>query len=214
MTIRLCLMGFVTLMAVSNYAQADKTDTAPIDACAYDNAAMLSLDLRAFDQDLSNGGGGWRKIGNISGCERAAADLINEYRKANPTAKGLLTWHEGQMRASVGQYAQAIELFEQSRKKSEEDRAGWNFYVDASIAFLKRDKAALLVSHEQLSKVPAQEGTKLKNGYFEIARNGAPSYWMRWPPNIDVVNGFLNCFEKSYDEAYKSTCRPPKADQP
>lgn len=113
-------------------------------ACDYDLQAMLELDEQAFDQDLTSGGGGWRKIAREPGCELDTADLIRAYRDRHGVEGGTLAWHEGQMRASAGQYAQAARLFEAARRKPAEDPAGWNHYVDASIAFLERDMDRLL----------------------------------------------------------------------
>lgn len=56
----------------------------PANRCSHDKEALLALDENAFDQDLSNGGGGWRKIGNVPGCELAAAELISAYRAKYP----------------------------------------------------------------------------------------------------------------------------------
>lgn len=124
--------------------------------CAHDRNAMLALDERAFDQDLSNGGGGWRRIGNIPGCEAAAADLIAAYAAAHPGSSTMLAWHEGQMRAGAGQYSRAIPLLQAARKDPAMDRAGWNHYVDATVAFLRRDMAALAAARAKLQAVPYQ----------------------------------------------------------
>jgi|GEM_PF-3021325 len=60
------------------------TATDPVSSCAFDRPAMLGLDQAAFDQDLSNGGGGWRAVAAKPGCEEVAADLIRDYRSAHP----------------------------------------------------------------------------------------------------------------------------------
>ena len=183
--------------------------------CSYDRAAMLALDENAFDQDLGNGGGGWRALEGKPGCEQATADLLAAYRAAHPDGSTMLAWHEGQVRAGLGQDEQAIALFDAARKPAEQDLAGWNLYVDASIAFLKHDRPALQAARDALAKVayPGGEGMPtLKDGYLEIAAEGGrPAMKVRWPPNIDVVDGFLNCFEKPYKEAYRSDCRPHAA---
>jgi predicted Zn-dependent protease len=89
---------------------------------------MLSLDESSFDQDLSNGGGGWRKIGNVPGCELAAAKLISAYREKHPSSASILAWHEGQMLASAGQYSSAVPLLESSKKEPSRDKAGWHLF--------------------------------------------------------------------------------------
>jgi hypothetical protein len=178
--------------------------------CSYDAGAMLALGEDAFDQDLANGGG-WRALERKPGCQAAAAELIAAYRAAHPNASTTLAWHEGQLRASAGQDAQAIALFELARHPADKDKAGWNLYVDASIAFLRHDREALLAARDALAKVAFQGGEgmpPLKDGYLEFpAEAGQPAMKVRWPPNLDVVEGFLNCFESSYDEAYGAACR-------
>ncbi|MDI1253866.1 hypothetical protein, partial [Thermomonas sp.] len=184
--------------------------------CQYDRDAMLSLDEDSFDQDLSNSGGGWRSIGNIKGCELAAAQLISAYRAKHPSSSSVLAWHEGQMLASANQYSRAIPLFEIARKDPAEDKAGWNHYVDATVAFLRRDKVALIAAKEKLAATPYPEGTgmpPIKNGYIEFpAQPGQPVMRIHWPPNIDVVEGLINCFDKSYIEADGTSCRPTPPD--
>jgi hypothetical protein len=180
--------------------------------CQYDRDAMLSLDENSFDQDLSNSGGGWRSIGNIQGCEAAAGELISAYRAKHPSSGSVLAWHEGQMFASANQYSRAIPLLEIARKDPAEDAAGWNHYVDATVAFLQRDKAALMAAKGKLAATPYPEGTgmpPIKNGYIEFpAQPGQPVMKIHWPPNIDVVEGLINCFDKSYREADGTSCRP------
>jgi hypothetical protein len=181
--------------------------------CSYNRTAMLALDEEAFDQDLGNGGGGWRAIGNVPGCELAAADLLADYRAAHPTASALLAWHEGQLRAMAGQYERAIALLDLDRKPRGEGAAGWNHYVDATLAFLRHDMPALRAAREQLAAVPYTPGEgvpPLKDGYFELpSPPGQAPMRMRWPPNIEVVDGLVTCFDKPYSEAYATACRPP-----
>ena len=197
-------VGLAMLLAFTSQAHA-------AESCAYDKAAMLDLDERAFDQDLASGGGGWRALANRPGCEPAAADLLAAYRAAHPGASGVLAWHEGQMRATAGQYDQAIPLLESDRKPPEQDPAGWNHYVDATVAFLRRDRAALVEAHRLLAAVPYPEGSglpPLDGGYFEIpGAPGQPPARMRWPPNVEVVEGLIACFDKPYAQAYGTACR-------
>ncbi|WP_246606458.1 hypothetical protein [Novilysobacter antarcticus] len=178
--------------------------------CSYDKAALLALDEEAFDQDPS---GGWRTVAKTPGCELAAADLLNAYRTKHSKVSAVLAWHEGQLRAMAGQYERAIPLLNKDRKPPGQDPAGWNYYVDATLAFLRHDKPALLNARQQLAAVPYAEGMglpPLKNGYFEIpGQPGHPATRMRWPPNIDVVDGLVACFGKSYSEADGKACRPP-----
>ncbi|NZA26243.1 hypothetical protein H0E84_07575 [Luteimonas sp. SJ-92] len=186
-------------------------DQPAVAGCAYEREALLSLDEQAFDQDLSAGGGGWRRIGNVPGCERAAAELIGAYRDRHGNHSGTLLWHEGQLWAQAGEHERAIPLLERSKRKPEDDRIGWNHYVDATVAFLRNDRAGLGRAREALSKVeyvPGPDLPPLKGGYIEVTgQAGQSSFRFRWPPNIEVVDGLLNCFGKPYREAYGASCR-------
>jgi len=183
------------------------------DRCEYDQQALLALDEKAFDQDLSGRGGGWRAIASTPGCDLAAADLLAAYQAKHPSSSSILAWHEGQVRASAGQYERAIPLLESARKPTDQDAVGWNYYVDATVAFLRRDRSGLLTAREFLSAVAFPKDASmppLKDGIIELpAQPGQPTTRMRWPPNIDVVDGLIACFDKPYSEAYKTTCRPP-----
>lgn len=180
------------------------------DSCAYDEEAMLALDEAAFDQSLPNGG--WRAIGNIPGCEVAAAELIAAYRVQHPTASSTVAWHEGQMWAAAGLHEKAIPALESARKDPARDPAGWNHYVDATIAFLAGDREALEQARDRLAAVPFDETSgvpPLVDGFIELpTQAGQPPLRMRWPPNIEVVDGLLNCFGKPYNDAYNMACRP------
>ncbi len=201
-----CMSIFVLAACVTRPPAA----TATAGKCGYDEAAMLALDESAFDQDLSNGGGGWRKIANIPGCEIAAADLIAAYKKEHALDKPILDWHEGQMRASAGQTERAIELLSSARK-NEAGQEAWNAYVDATVAFLRKDKPGLLAARDRLMQMPAPEALgPVKDGYVEVSMDNGQKMKMRWPMNIEVVDGLLACFDKSYSEAYGSDCRPKR----
>ena len=185
-------------------------------ACNYDLAAMLELDVQAFDQDLSNGGGGWRKVANRAGCESDAADLIRAYRNRHGIEGGTLAWHEGQMRASAGDYAQAARLFDAARHGPDQDPFGWNHYVDASIAFLERDIDGLLAARKELAATaePADpDFPPVIDGYITFpSQSGQPEMKFRWPPNLEVVDALVHCFDQSYRFAYGDpSCRqaPP-----
>jgi len=173
----------------------------PADPCSYDRDRLLSLEQNAFDQDLE---GGWRTLANDPRCWITAADLLRDYRQAHHSTASILFWHEGQMRANAGQTDAAIALFEQSRAK-EPDPFGWNFYVDGTIAFLRHDRAALQTAHDKLAAVPKPAD------FHPIGRDGKPME-IKWPPNLNVLDGFLICFDRPYDLAYGAReCTQPLA---
>ncbi len=170
---------------------------APNSTCAYDSKAVMALDQNAFDQDPR---GGWRELARREGCKDEAADLIRKYRERQESRLSLLYWHEGQLRASLGETAGAIALFEKSRQPK--DTVGWNAYVDATIAFLKNDRAALVQARERLLSTPKP------SGFTPVSQQGTPR---KWPMNIDVVNALLSCFGRPYDKAYGDPgCRQRK----
>lgn len=182
-------------------ALADDAATARApDPCAYDRAAMMALDQDAFDQDLD---GGWRVIANREGCEIAAADLIRDYREKHGLKDHVVTWHEGQMRALAGQTERAIELFEESRRPADvDDWFGWNYYVDATIAFLVKDKPALLEARDALAALPKPDD------FNPVDDDGKPLDF-EWPPNLHVIDDFIECFSKTYAQAYGNCQQPP-----
>ena len=102
-------------------------------------------------------------------------------------------------------YEQAVPLLEKSREPAMRDVA-WNLYVDATIAFLNKDLAALEKARTTLAALQPSGDVRVRNGYLEI--NGEQSK-IRWPVNLDVVGGLYNCFWKSYSDAYGVACRNP-----
>lgn len=176
--------------------------------CTYDRARLLGLDENQFDQDAS---GGWRALSITPGCTLVAADLLHDYREAHNKNSGLLYWHEAQLRAIAGQYREAVVLMEHSYMPAEADKVAWNAYVDATIAFLRKDKVALEQARVKLAAVrPPPEDVDMPpivDGYMEVKFADGITRKVRWPPNIDVVEGLQKCFDRSYFEAYKEECR-------
>lgn len=163
------------------------------EACIFDRAAALALEETAFDQ----GGDGWRALAR-PGCFLIAADLIAAYRAAHPGHGTMLYFHEAQMRAAGNDYAAAAPLFEASRSGENEWRVdtGWNDYVAASVAFVRRDLATLKAHRERLSQLPPPP---LQPQVADAAR--AEPIPEGWPYNLDVMDRLIACFDKPYAEA-------------
>ncbi len=164
---------------------------------------MLLQDYGTFDQS----GRGWRSV-DRPGCETEAADLIARYRAlqgawlAEPEAQ-ILRWHEGQIRAGLGQEAAALALFATTHDTAVPD-SPWNPYVDATIAFLKHDRAVLVAARDRLAASPKAPGFDAMAADYQ-QRTGRT---LKWPPNLDVVDGLIACFERTYREAYADpACR-------
>jgi hypothetical protein len=182
----------VTLFACLGWDMAISQSQPSPDVCAFDRAKMLALDEQAFDQDFT---GGWRTLESEE-CWLVAADLIRDYRLARAPSSKILFWHEGQMRAFAGQTEPAILLFETTREPVN-DWFGWNLNVDATIAFLNKDKPALLKARATLAKILKPENVDLT---FKDAQGRVVKF--TWPPNLHVIDGFIKCFEMPYDKAY------------
>jgi hypothetical protein len=169
------IAAFACALSLPTVASAESPE------CSYDREAMLSLEQNAFDQDMK---GGWRALAD-RGCLAEAADLIRDYRLRQKPQMGtsqsiILYWHEGQTRALLGENDAAIMLFDHSRAIGK-GAAAWNLYVDATIFFLKQDRAALLVARDAMVSLGSS-------------------------PNLTVVENLLACFGRTYKEGY-SGCK-------
>ena len=194
----------LALSALAAAAQArEPTPDVPLPwACGYDRAGMLALDYERFDQDRAEG---WRPLADRPGCELAAAEALAAYRtenagKIDDRQRRSLMWHEGQLRAAAGQTPTAIDLMDLSRVG--EPYIENVLYAEATIAFLRGDRAALLKARATLAALPKPEG-------FDIAvakakeRSGLT---VTWPPNLEVVDRLVACFGRPYAEAYGQGC--------
>ena len=196
----------ILLLIVSGASQIAAANTEiHTNACAYDRDRMLSLDQNSFDQDFT---GGWRAVAKKEGCKVVAADLIREYIETYKTNSTILIFHEAQMRAMAGQTEAAIRLFAKTyRPPGKPDRIGWNHYVDATIAFLEQDAAALAEARSNLLVVEEPEG------YNPVDIGGRPMRLI-WPPNLNVVDGFIECFSRTYNQAFGECSRPLVQEEP
>jgi hypothetical protein len=178
------------------------------DVDADETNTLLALDPRAFDQDFS---GGWRPIGNRD-CHVAAAGLILGYIDQTSYDLGdrqirLMRWHAGQMMAYAGDYASAIDLLEDTHNPDSDDPS-WNLYVDATLAFLRRDRDAIQAVRDQLAAVPVSEEEQEARRQFlrDNPRIHMPSGFVTEPANLPVVDRLLDCFDADYGTAYQGEC--------
>lgn len=142
--------------------------------------SLMALDFEAFDQDMQ---GGWRHYGNQMQFGTAAS-LIKTYLEYHPeideNKAEVMRWHAGQMYAMAGENELAIPLLESSRKK--EDFMRWNEYLDATVAFLKKDRKAF---DENIKAVAS------------FANN----------PNLRLLKILEANFDKSYREALEAAMK-------
>ena len=186
----------IVLMSLA-IAQAEPASVS--EACAHDRAALLALSPAAFDQDL---GGGWRPLGEKPECAEIAADLLADYRKARwgeltPGELHVNYWHEGQLRAGLGQTDAATRLM-MAGVNPEMSRSGFSDYALGTIAFLHQDHAGLLAARERLAALPKPPD------FDDAARRFKARYGfdLEWPANLKVLDGFIACFDRPYSEAY------------
>lgn len=156
--------------------------------CRFDPDS-LDAGYREFDLDKP---GNWRAIEKVKGCEPTAAEMLSQYRERYEQLVPLMAWHEGQVRASIGQYADAVALMRKSRRLADRDPAGWNLYVDATIAFLRKDRRQFQSAQRRL-----------------LALHKPPTWpaGASWPQNANVLRGLWKCFDRSYQTAYGEDCR-------
>ncbi len=121
--------------------------------------SLMALDFEAFDQDMD---GGWRYYRD-QGQFALAASLIESYLEKHQEIEGqpreVMSWHAGQMYAMDGQNEKAIPLLEASRK--EDDFMMWNQYLDATVAFLKKDRMSFDKNLKAMSAIQNNPNLRL-----------------------------------------------------
>lgn len=142
----------------------------------------------------------------MPGCEAVAADLIRDWRDRHQRTDTILFWHEGQIRADLDPEA-AVALFRQSLKPDEPGNRAWNLYAQATIAFITKDSPALQRAHEELLQIAPPDHIEVIDGHYDVEFIDGSKARLRWPPDIDVVEGLVHCFGASYEEAYGKACR-------
>jgi len=172
-------------------------------ACAYDRATMLALTPEKFDQDKQ---GGWRPLAAKPSCRAAAVELLAAYRKAHwrelaPWQLHISYWHEGQIRALMGQNTEAVPLLLAGVDPAQAiDPAD---YALGTVAFLQHDLEALRAARGRMAAQPRPAWFDKVAAEMQAREHVTP----QWPPNLDVLDGLIACFDKTYDEAY-GDCRP------
>lgn len=170
------LLAFALLLStIHSYAQSElKQQT--IDS-------LMKLSFDEFDQDME---GGWRYYSNKEDFETATV-LIKLYLKKHPeievSKRGVMSFHCGQMLALLDKNEEAIPYMEASKKK-EKDVMNWDVYVDATVAFLKKDREAFDKKKSELKE----------KSVFPPDQNR----------NLIFLNKLETNFDKTYLEAIKS----------
>lgn len=156
----------------------------------------LSLSFEEFDQTPDSG---WRPYYE-NRCYETAATLLVKYIEEHPElaeAHYMLPFHTGQMYALDGQYAKAIAFMKDGYSDIPSTFVNWNAFVDANIAFLENELEVLRENRALIEKQPPLPDSP-----------GIPQWAIGKKMNLDVVEGFINCFGESYETAYSQECRP------
>ncbi len=190
----------VVLILVSGCQAIGQADTCSLPR--EDTRRLLLLNFEEFDQDPK---GGWRALGDRRGCEARGARLIEAYLKKHQNdipAKRVATlnWHLGQMWAAAGNARKAIVAFEATKPEGDDAQ---NFYADATIAYLKRDRVAFDQARAGLAALPPPKNWAKAVADYETRFNMPGPVW---PINLDVVDRLGACFDQPYWLAYSGAC--------
>ena len=185
-----CLISFCNLLLQRNLIEVASAEPADCKTALKIQQSSLSLSYDALEQSPNQG---WRSLSKIN-CYQEAARLIISYFDTNPQLHHqqefeILSFHAGQMFSYNNNYYSAIPLFKNSFSRTgglpleyKQYADAWDAYVNATIAFLERDKPALEAYRAQVAV-----GPKLPNG--EVM-------------NLAVVDRLIKNFGKPYHQAY------------
>ena len=208
----------VALLAASALTLLPAEERTELARCGVNDAEagrLLALNWEDFDQDHTPGG--WRAIAAKPNCFGAAAAMIELYLVASTAVPqpdsheaSSLRWHAGQMHAFAGDPEAAIALFRGTydppgTAAEAEEGVSWNAYVDATVAFLERNRPALEAAHKRLAAQPIPEEMAAERK-AELATKPGADLPPLSPPHLDVVDRLLTCFGSSYSIAFRGQC--------
>ena len=110
---------------------------------------MLALDLKNFDQTP---GKGWRVLQD-AGCFQAAANLIDAYAERHGASYSL-SFHAGQLLLKAGKEQAARLKFAAAKRNNlpPERPLKWNEFVDAYLAYIDKNTAALQLARDAIAQ--------------------------------------------------------------
>ena len=199
------LLAASGLLLFADCALAQTQTQLSVAECDASPGKYIDMGFMEFDQTMD---GGWRVIARKKGCELVAADLIAVYREKALDRAYSLDWHEAQVRAHAGQTDKALELFRRNlayeKARPVEHRSDSNILkAEATVAFFERDLDKLRAARAELAALPKPPGyddgiAKFKQRYPDLT---PPT----WRLNLDILDGFIRCFDMPYSEA--TECR-------
>ncbi len=145
---------------------------------------LLTLSWEDFDQTPGKGWRAYADAGDFLNAAHLIKQYLQKYEDLEESSERILHWHAGQMYAMSGDYSSAKHYFQASLDPQEDLTKAtlcWNDYVWATLAFLDKDREKLEKHRNVIAYGPAYNGKKL---------------------NLDIVDKFLQHFNKTYREAY------------
>jgi hypothetical protein len=133
-----------------------------------EEAAQRALPYAAFDS--RDGPFAWRALAS-AGCTDSAVSLLTSYSAANRSRlmaaeRREIAFHIGQVLAMAGREQEAIGQLEQALDSKAP--AEWTTYVKATLAFLRRDAAALHAARTSYAALaPGSERLRIIDGLIE-----------------------------------------------
>lgn len=186
--LRLLIVCLFSVAPIAGASQA--TPVAGAASCAVSDdmrARALKLSWDEFDQQSASPVS-FRAIAN-RGCKREAGELVLYYLAhkggLNESQQRLSRFHAGQLLAEAGEEARALELIRSAYwpEQPGDSPLDWNTYVAGVVAFLEKNRTALILARERLEKAG---GSNLIN-----AR---------------VLKRMEKCFDKSYADVWLPAC--------
>lgn len=170
-------LAVIGLFVASFGANADEVESCD---AKYQAVAPVAIKMpyREFDQSPE----GFRKLGN---CWAEASVLLKRYVAKQEYETRNVRWHLAQTLALNGDTAGAIESALLSLNPPEVEKKStfsWNTYAQATIAFLRNDRAAF-------------------DSQYEVHRAAAEKYPEN-KMNLDILNELAKCFGKPYKQSY------------
>jgi len=162
-----------------------------------EDISVLCLDFDTFDQTP---GKGWRPLSNAEKYLEAAKLIdryLDKHTELDLSQTIMLRFHAAQMYAFDGKTDISLKYLANTEYPTstleavpadlKQNLQAWNTYVQATTAFLRRDKDRLRSLRELIAKGPAIDGA---------------------PMNLDVVDRLLSHFNMPYKTAYFSKNAP------
>lgn len=174
---------------ISPAAQASTTQS---NQCPLDKNKIAEMLAKKYEDFAQKPDSGWREFESkgcyLSGAIMADIYLVDHHHDLDETQKTSILYQSGQLYAYEGATEIALHRFRRSISPdgSQKNDATWTAFIGATMAFLKKDKPALLAKREELSKATNDPN--------------------RRPRLMATVDKFIQCFEQSYLKAYKHKC--------